>query len=104
MKGTMQISRLKSKAAYYYEKSFDERYGGDFYIFIEPLRGNDDDYFYYVKKLGNGKIEITGEGYIISDISRLMSYKCRAKKELSCNIPAYYWIDDQGDTTTKTYL
>lgn len=39
MKGTMQISRLKSKAAYYYEKSFDERYGGDFYIFIEPLRG-----------------------------------------------------------------
>lgn len=103
MKGTMQISKLKKKAAYYCSKSFDTGYGGEFVFFIEPFDGTYDKCFYYVKELKNGKIEITGEGYIISDFGRIASYRKAAREKLGNDYPAYYWLDDNDEIIEKTY-
>lgn len=104
MKGIMQIDKLKKKAAYYTSKSYDELYGGEFIFFIEPLEGTNDKCFYYVKELENGKIEITGEGYIISNPKRLASYKKAARENLGNAYPAYYWLNEEDKTIEKTYV
>lgn len=104
MKGSMQISKLRKKAAYYCSKSFDEGYGGEFTLFIEPFKGTYDNFFYYVKKLENGSIEIMGEGYIVTDKDSLASHKRDAKKELGNMCPAYYWLDEKDKQIDKTYL
>ena len=57
MKGTMQISKLKKNAAYYYNKTYNRKYKDYNIFFMEPFEGTNDDYFYYVKSLDNGKIE-----------------------------------------------
>ena len=82
----------------------DEGYGGEFTLFIEPFKGTYDDFFYYVKKLENGSIEITGEGYIVTDKDSLASHKRDAKKELGDMCPAYYWLDENDKQIDKTYL
>ena len=102
MKGTMQISKLKKKAAYYYVKDYDEKCGGDFVFFIEPFPGTEDDCFYYVRRLDNGKIEIEGEGYITTE-EHLASHIQSAKKTLDGCIPAYYWRNDKNEVIEKTY-
>lgn len=102
MKGTMQISKLKKKAAYYYVKDYDEKCGGDFVFFIEPFPGTDDDYFYYVRRLDNGKIEIEGEGYITTE-DCLDTHKRGARAMLDGRTPAYYWRNDKNEVIEKTY-
>ena len=102
MKGTMQISKLKKKAAYYYVKDYDEKCGGDFVFFIEPFQGNEDDCFYYVRKLDNGMIEIEGELYLTTE-ERLASHKQSARASLDGRTPAYYWRNDKNEVIEKTY-
>ena len=102
MKGTMQISKLKKNAAYYYVKDYDEKCGGDFVFFIEPFPGTEDDCFYCVRRLDNGKIEIEGEGYITTE-EHLASHIQSAKKTLDGRIPAYYWRNDKNEVLEKTY-
>ena len=65
MKGTMQISKLKKNAAYYYNKTYNRKYRDYNIFFMEPLEGTNDDYFYYVKRLDNGKIEISGDLHLL---------------------------------------
>ena len=103
MKGSMRINKLKKKAAYYCSKSFDEAYGGNFTLFIEPFKGTYDDFFYYVKEFQDGGIEITGEGYIVTDKDSLASHKRDAKRELGDMRPAYYWLDEKDKQIDKTY-
>lgn len=102
MKGTMQISKLTKKAAYYYVKDYDEKCGGDFVFFIEPFPGTEDDYFYYVRRLDNEKIEIEGEGYITTE-DCLDTHKRGARAMLDGRNPAYYWRNDKNEVTEKTY-
>ena len=103
MKGTMRISKLKKKAAYYSSKSYDKLYGGEFTFFIEPLLGTEDKCFYYVKKLESGEIEITGEGYVVTSKESLASHKRDAKENLGNAYPAYYWLDENDKVVEKTY-
>ncbi len=102
MKGTMQISKLKKKAAYYYVKDYDEKYGSDFIFYIEPLWGEDNDSFYFAQKLENGKIKITGEGYIIEE-RYLEHYKKMTIEAIKGSKIAYYWLDENGEVMEKTY-
>lgn len=103
MKGTMQVKNLKKRASYYLSKSYDELYSGEFTIFIQPLLGTEDKYFYYAKRLKNGEIEITGEGYVVTCEESLASHKKDAKKTLGDLCPAYYWLNDDWDVIEKTY-
>lgn len=96
MTGTMMIGKLKKKAAYYYQQDYDERVGGHFIFFIEPLCGNDGECFYYVRKLSDGKLEITGEAYIIIP-ERLTHYMRAAREKLGGKYPIYYWQNENGD-------
>lgn len=102
MKGTMQIKRLKKKAAYYYVRDYDEKYGGDCIFFIEPFFGSTDKSFYYVRKLENGKIEIEGELHITTE-PYLNSLKRGAKARLGECTPAYYWLAERRRLVEKTY-
>lgn len=103
MKGSMRVSKLKKKAAYYLSKSYNELYGGEFTFFIEPFQGTEDKCFYYVKRLENGEIEITGEGYIVTSKDSLASHKSDAKKTFGEICPAYYWLDENDKVIEKTY-
>ena len=102
MKGTMQISKLKKKAAYYYNKTYNRKYRDYNIFFMEPLEGTNDDYFYYVRRLDNGKIEIEGEGYITTE-DCLDTHKRGARAMLDGRTPAYYWRNDKNEVIEKTY-
>lgn len=103
MKGTIQVKRLRDSAAFYTVKDYDELYGGDFTYFIEPFRGCDGELFYYVKELDNGKLEIEGEAYVITDKDSLNRHKREAKKELDGEIPLYRWLDKNGKVINLSY-
>lgn len=107
MKCSMQITKLRVNAPFYSKKDFDERLGGNFTMFIVPLKGNDDGLFYYVRKLDNGKLEIEGEGYIITNGESLKYHKDEARKEmvkyeLEGENVMYYWLDGNGNVVEKT--
>jgi len=102
MKGTMQISKLKKKAAYYYNKTYNRKYKDYNIFFMEPFEGTNDDYFYYVKRLDNGKIEISGELHLFLDC-HLQRYQSEARARMKDIVPAYYWLDENGEVTEKTY-
>ena len=103
MTGTMKISKLKKNATYYYLKDYDERVGGEFIFFILPLHDNDDELFFYVKPQPDGRLELSGEAYIITD-ERLSRYIREAKENIDGMIPIYYWLGENGEVTNKTYL
>lgn len=103
MKGIMRKKKLRKSAAYYTAKDYDEIYGGDFTLFIEPFVGNEGEFFYYARELENGEIEIMGEGYIVTDNESLNRHKKRAKKELNGDY-FYYWIDDNGNVIKETCM
>lgn len=103
MTGTMKIGKLKKNAAYYYQKDYDKRIGGQFVFFIVPLKNNDGKPFYYVKSTSDGNIEISGEAYITTE-EKLPRYIREAKTEINGQQPLYYWLDENGETTKKTYL
>ena len=103
MTGTISISKLKKNAAYYYLKDYDERVGGEFIFFILPLYDNDDRPFFYVKQQSDGRLELSGEAYIITN-ERLSRYIREAKENMGGMIPIYYWLDENGEVTNKTYL
>lgn len=103
MTGTIKIGKLKKNAAYYYIKDYDERVGGEFIFFIVPLRNNDDKLFFYVKLQPDGRLELSGEAYIITD-ERLSHYIREAKENIGGMKPIYYWLDANGDVTKKSYL
>ena len=103
MTGTISISKLKKNAAYYYLKDYDERVGGEFIFFILPLHDNDDKPFFYVKPQPDGRLELSGEAYIITD-ERLSRYIREAKENMGGMIPLYYWLGENEEVTNKTYL
>ena len=58
-------SGYKTRKGYYISSDYDEKFGGKFSLFLEPLNGNDGELFFYVMKHENGKFEVTGEGYYV---------------------------------------
>ena len=103
MTGTMQIEKLKKRAAYYYQKDYDERFGGQFIFFIVPLIGSDDNLFYYVKQCPDGKLEISGEAHTVKP-ERISHYMREARESMGEKHPMYYWLNENGEVTCKTYL
>lgn len=98
MTGTIKIGKLKKNAAYYYLKDFDERVGGEFIFFIVPLSDNDGKPFFYVKPQPDGRLELSGEAYIITD-ERLSRYIREAKENMGGMKPIYYWLNANGEVT-----
>lgn len=58
----MQVKNYRTKRGYYLAHDTDEKVGGDFSFLILPLYGFDEERFFYVTKLDNGKFEVEGEG------------------------------------------
>ena len=80
----MQVKNYRTKRGYYLAHDTDEKVGGDFSFLILPLYGFDEERFFYVTKLDNGKFEVEGEGYICTDVDisvTLMSYLIRCVME-----------------------
>ena len=103
MTGTMKVGKLKKNAAYYYIKDYDERVGGRFIFFIVPLYDNDGKPFFYVNQQSDGRLELSGEAYIITE-EKLPSYIREAKENMGGQKAIYYWLDVNGEVTKKTYL
>lgn len=103
MTGTMKIGKLKKDAAYYYIRDYDERVGGEFIFFILPLSNNEGQSFFYVKQQFDGRVELSGEAYIITD-EKLPRYIREAKENMDGMKPLYYWLGENGEVTKKLYL
>ena len=80
-KGTIgNRTSYRIRRGYYLSVDYDERFGGKFSFLLEPLIGNDDERFFYVYKNGDGKYEVTGEGYIITAKESLNRHLKKTKK------------------------
>lgn len=102
MKGSFQISLpLKCGKRYYASKDYDVRFGGDFYLFLDPFEGTDGSRFFEIRFLDQqGEIEITGEGYIIPP-DQLDRFKRAACREYSAEDIRYFIIGADGTVTKK---
>lgn len=91
-----------TKTGYYLSHDFDVKLGGEFYFFLEPLIGNDDERFFYVRE-HNGLYEVEGECYIIDGDNKasLQRQKRELRAELKGQHIWYYHIDENGKTVWK---
>ena len=78
----MQVKNYRTKRCYYLAHDTDEKVGGDFSFLILPLYGFDEERFFYVTKLDNGKFEVEGEGYICTDVDSVKRHLQTNRKEL----------------------
>lgn len=78
----MQVKNYRTKRGYYLAHDTDEKVGGDFSFLILPLYGFDEERFFYVTKLDNGKFEVEGEGYICTDVDSVKRHLQTNRKEL----------------------
>ncbi len=99
--GTMQVRDYRTKQGYYLAKDFDAKVGGEFWFLIEPLIGNGDEVFFYIRNLPNGKFEVEGEAYIITDSDRLKSYKNDTVRTRRGKKLFYYHLNEKGEVLQK---
>ena len=79
-KGTVgNRTSYKNLRGYYLSRDYDEKVGGKFSFLLEPLIGN-DELFFYIRKTEDGRYEITGEGYIITEKESLNRHLRDLKK------------------------
>lgn len=94
-------SGYKTKTGYYVSSDYDERVGGKFSMFLEPLDGSDGELFFYIRKQEDGRFEVTGEGYIVTSRSSLLRHIRDVKNELPGKSIWYYHIDKDGNVIRK---
>lgn len=102
MTGTIKIGKLKKNAVYYYIKDYDERVGGQFIYFIVPLSDNEGKPFFYIKPQPDGRLELSGEAYIITE-EKLPRYIREAKENMDGMKPIYHWLGENGQVTKTSY-
>ena len=101
-KGTIgNRTSYKNLRGYYLSRDYDEKVGGKFSFLLEPLIGNEDEVFFYVQKTEDGRYEITGEGYIITEKESLNRHLRDLRKELPGKTIWYYHIDKDGNVIRK---
>lgn len=101
--GTMQVKNYRTKRGYYLSYDTDEKVGGDFSLLILPLFGSDDERFFYVTELDNGKFEVEGEGYICTRNDSIKSHIQTNRKELMGKSVWYYHLDKNREIIKKEY-
>ena len=99
--GSMQVRNYRTKRGYYLTKDYDANYGGEFHFFIRPLIGFDDEVFFYVRKLPEGKYEVTGEAYVITNPNHIRAYKAEAIKVRKRKKLYYYHVDKDFNVLRK---
>ena len=101
-KGTIgNRTSYKNLRGYYLSRDYDEKVGGKFSFLLEPLIGNDEELFFYIHKTEDGKYEITGEVYIITEKVSLNYHLRNLRKELPGKTIWYYHIDKDGNVIRK---
>ncbi len=95
--GTIQMKNYRSIRGYYTVRDTDSKVGGPFTFLIEPLDGEDDIVFFYVRTLDNGMYEVEGEGYVITNSQRLFHYRKDAKEKSKGKRLFYYHVNDNGE-------
>ena len=99
--GSEVLDNYKLKQPYYCGKDFDEKLGGDFWFLIEPLHGwTDEERFFFVTELENGKYEFTGEGYIVSG-KRPTERLAKFREELKDTNIEYLFLGDDGEIVRR---
>ena len=99
--GSMQVSNYKTNRGYYLAKDYDANYGGEFHFLIEPLIGHDNEVFFYVRELPDGKYEVTGEAYVITNRDHLQDYKADAIALRKDKKLYYYHVDQDFHVLRK---
>lgn len=97
--GSAIVKNYKEK--YFNIVDYDIRLGGDYTFLFEPLNGWENEKFFYVKDMGNGTFEVTGEGYIITDKDNYKRYLSSLRQELKAKSVIYYHIDEKNNIVEK---
>lgn len=98
--GTMWVADYHTPKAYYLKKDCDAKLGGDFWFLIKPLM-DEENAFFYVKELENGKFEVEGEGYIITDPDRVAHYVSAARSDFQTKTLYYYHRNAHNEIIRK---
>lgn len=93
MTSTIITNKYKRKQKYFCVTDYDERLGGKFKLLLKPLRDdNCGTRFFYVKELNDGKYEVTGEGYILSDDKLIAEERISELKKRLEDVPIWYYL------------
>lgn len=85
MKCSFLITKLlPHKTCYVSTMDHDANIGGNFQIAIHPFpcSGNENAAFYYVTTRPEGKILIEGEGYILTDPTKVARHRAMGRRNL----------------------
>ena len=100
--GTIQRKNYKApQRGYFSVKGHDEKYGGDYRFIVLPLYGVENERFFFVRELGNGEYDVTGEGYVVMRPASLREYFGDDLKELAGMPIWYYFLDQEGRVIKK---
>ena len=99
--GSTEVRDYHMKRGFFQTKDFDEKLGGTFWFVIEPFHGMENERFFYVRKLENGKYYFEGEGYFLSRPEQLTQHLKELRAELEGVVIHYFFIDENGTVTKK---
>ena len=102
MKGKIQVKKL-TNSLYHTKHDFDTKLGYEFWLYIVPIQGENNEVFFYVMK-ENNKTFIEGEGYIIDNQKALNLYKKDDKKYFAGKKLYYRFVDSNYNTIRKVFV
>lgn len=99
MKGKIKVKRL-TKSFYHTKHDFDTKLGGEFWFYLVPFQGENNEVFFYVMK-ENNETFIEGEAYIIDNKEALRKHKFNDKKYFAGKTLYYYFVDNNYNIISK---
>lgn len=102
MKGKIKVKRL-TNSFYHAKHDFDDKLGGEFWFYLVPFQGENNEVFFYVMK-ENNETFIEGEAYIIDNKKALRKHKLNDKKYFTGKSLYYYFVDSNYNTIRKEFV
>lgn len=99
--GFTQVSNYHMKRGFYQAKDVDPQSGRPLWNAIKPFHSCEDERFFYVKALENGKYHFEGEMHTFYRPEDLTQHLKELKAELEGVTIHYFFINDEGQVVKK---
>ena len=94
--GFTEVSNYRMKRGFYQAKDGDPKTGRPLWVVIEPFNGCENEKFFYVKELENGKYHFKGEMHTFWCREHKTEHLKELRAELEGLVIHYYFINDDG--------
>lgn len=99
MKAKIKVKRL-TKSFYHTKRDFETKLGGEFWFYLVPFQGENNEVFFYIMK-ENNETFIEGEAYIVDNEEALRKHKVNDKKHFAGKMLYYYFVDNNYNIISK---